>query len=177
MLCSTIVFLLIFAFISKYVQQDKYVLHVCPNSREDYLIKYYGNYKNKHLGDSGIDIVIPQNITLNPNTYTNIQYLTKFVLTKNNYYRSYSYFLFARSSTSLYPLLFVNGVGIIDSGYRNELSSIIFNPNSHSIELKQGDKIMQICSSDLEEIKVIINCNVPNYGTRGTNGFGSTSKI
>ena len=177
MLCGTFCFLIILAIISKYTYQDKYVLHVCPNVNNDYLTKYYANYKNKHLGDSGIDIVIPNNIVLKPNSYTDIQYLTKFVLTKNNYYKSYSYFLFARSSTSIYPLIFVNGVGVIDAGYRNVLSSIIFNPNNHSIELKQGDKIMQICSNNLEEIKVIINCNVPNYGTRGVNGFGSTSQL
>lgn len=31
-----------------------------------------------------------------------------------------------------------------------------FLQNNHSIELKQGDKIMQICSTNLEEIKLII---------------------
>jgi dUTPase len=162
--------------IANYSSRDKYILHVCPNDGEHFLTNYYTNYKNKHLGDSGVDIMIPYNVSLNPQTYTNVEYLTKFVLTKNNYYKSYSYFLFARSSTSKYPLIFVNGVGIIDAGYRNTLSSIIFNPNNYTVELKQGDKIMQICSGDLEEIKVILNCDVPNYGTRGTNGFGSTSK-
>ena len=68
-----------------------------------------------------------------------------------------------------------NSVGIIDAGYRGKLTSIIYNPNEHNISFKQGNKFLQLCANDLSEIIVKINCDIPNYGTRGKNGFGSTS--
>jgi len=89
-------------------------------------------------------------------------------------YISYSYYLYARSSLATIPLIMPNAVGIIDAGFRGKLSTIIYNPNEYDITFKKGDKFTQICANDLSEIKVKINCNIPDYGTRGSNSFGST---
>jgi dUTPase len=152
---------------------NNYTLNVC--SSNDYVLKYYSNYSTKHKGDSGVDLVIPNNGIIFGNSYVKIDHEATFVLTKNNKYVSYSYYLYARSSLSTIPLIIPNSVGIIDAGFRGKLSTIIYNPNNHNITYKQGDKFSQICASDLSEIIVKINCDIPNFGTRGANGFGSTS--
>jgi dUTPase len=177
------VIVLLIAFIFHY-NTDRYVLYVCPYD-DEYLYNYYHNYKTSHKGDSGVDIVISYNGTLLPKTYTKINHNVSFVLTKinnimyyilnDNMYKSYSYYLYARSSLSTIPLIMPNGVGIIDAGYRGKLSTIIYNPNEYNITFMKGDKYTQICADDLSEIIVKINCDMPDYGTRGMNGFGSTS--
>lgn len=168
-----LIFIIYKIIIEYYVNMMKYTLHVCPHENQ-YLKKYYGNYKTKHLGDSGVDIVIPYNLTIEPYSYETIYYDTQFVMTKYNYYKSYSYFLFARSSMSNYPLHYVNSVGIIDAGFRGNLTSKIYNPTNKKININIGRKLLQICANDLSEINVIVNCNIPIYGSRGSNGFGST---
>lgn len=157
--------------------EDKYILNVCPlGSRHDkYVENYYRNYTIKHAGDSGIDLVIPYNGILEPKSYTKINLDAIFVLTRNNKHVSYSYLLYARSSLALRQLVIPNGVGVIDAGFRGELSTIIYNPNNFTVKFTRGDKFAQICANDLSEIVVQINCNIPDFGTRGSNGFGSTS--
>ena len=171
MLCYyiTIVLISIFYYFSS---NNNYVLNVCPYN-DDYLEKYYKNYKNKHIGDSGIDIVTPYQILLKPKTYTKVEYYTSFRLTKNNIPKSY--YLYPRSFLSKYPLVYLNGVGIIDAGFNGNLSSIIYNPNDYNITFRKGTKFVQICAEDLSEIIVKVNCDVKQYGTRGSNGFGSTN--
>lgn len=154
---------------------QSYVLHTCSYD-DNFLTNYYHHYKNRHLGDSGIDLMIPHDINIPPLSYQKIDYYTQFVMTNSwNYDKSYSYFLFARSSMQNIPLIFVNGVGIIDAGFRGNLSSFVYNPTNYNILLVKGQKIVQICGHDLSEIKVIVNCNIKSYGTRGSNGFGSTN--
>jgi dUTPase len=150
---------------------DQYVLNVC--SSNIHVNNYYQKWVVKHKGDSGVDVFIPYNGTLLPKSYTKIDYDAIFVITKNNKY--YSYYLYARSHLSLIPLIVINSVGVIDAGYRGKLSSIIYNPNDFNITFKQGDKYVQICANDLSELKVVNNCNIQNYGTRGIDGFGSTN--
>lgn len=162
--------------------EQKFILNTC-SYQNNYLTNYYLNYKTKHLGDSGIDLVIPYNTTIQSKSYQIISYHTQFVMTKQSQFimyqdkdvKSYSFFLFPRSSMQNYPLIYVNGVGIIDAGFRGNLSSMIYNPNNYAIELFQGTKLVQICANDLSEIIVKVNCDVGNYGTRGLNSFGSTS--
>ena len=159
---------LLIAFICHY-NTNTYVLYVCPYE-DEYLYNYYHNYKTSHKGDSGIDIVIPYNGTLLPKTYTKINHNVSFVLTKiNNIYKSYSYYLYARSSLATIPLIMPNGVGIIDAGFRGNLSTIIYNPTDYNITFTKGDKFLQICANDLSEIIVKIKCDMSDYG------FGSTS--
>lgn len=158
-----------------YFLSINYVLHTCSYDN-NYLTNYYSKYQNMYLGDSGIDMVIPYNISISPYSYHKIEYYTRFVMTNNiNYHKSYSYYLYARSSLQKYPLIFVNGVGIIDAGYRGNLSSLVYNPNNFTVNLLHGYKIAQICANDLSDITVIVNCDVPSYGMRGSNGFGSSS--
>jgi dUTPase len=169
------IFLLFVIILKLYNQSNQYVLNVCSHNN-DFLNHYYSHYKNKYLGDSCVDLLIPTNYTLLPQTYTTVDYQTSFVMTKNEALRSYSYYIYARSSMSKYPLIYVNGVNIIDAGYRGNLSTLIFNPNSDPISLTQGNRIAQICAPDLSEIKVINNCQVPSYGDRGHRAFGSSGK-
>jgi dUTPase len=183
MISIPIVSFLIALFIKYLHTNNSYILNVC--SSNDFVIKHYSSYKTNYKGDSGIDLIVPYNGTIKAKSYAKIEHDATFILTKNsdlnvwNFFereRSYSYYLYARSSLSTIPLIIPNAVGIIDAGFRGKLSTIIYNPNEYDIMFKQGDKFSQVCANDLSEITVKINCGIPNYGTRGENGFGSTSK-
>ncbi len=172
-----------------YLWNQKYVLYVCPY-QDKHLINYYSKYQNKYFGDSGIDLVIPYNVTLEPYQYKTIHYNIGAVMMTN--YQYSSYFIFPRSSMSLYPLIYVNSVSIIDSGFRGNLSTYVYNPTNEPINLIKGTKLVQVCAQDLSEIDVIVNCNVYNVITdwvkdifslikqtnqqhRNLNKFGSSS--
>ena len=152
--------------------KSPFILHVCPqNSTKD----YYQTYRQAHIGDSGVDLVVPYDVVIAPHSFENINYMTQFVLTKNKMIPSYSYYLFARSSLSHQGMIFVGGTGIIDAEFRGNLSSLIYNLKNTSSYIKKGDRLVQICAHDLSKIVVVVNCNVPTYGTRGNKGFGSTN--
>ncbi|AYV77606.1 MAG: hypothetical protein Dasosvirus11_7 [Dasosvirus sp.] len=151
---------------------SNFKLHVCPYN-DEYQNAYYKNYKNKYLGDSGVDLVLSYNVSLESNRYTVIEYFSTFAMT-NKWNQRTSFYMFARSSLSRYPLVFVNGVGVIDAGFQGNLSTTIYNPNNYTINLTKGMKVVQICSPDLSRLDVTIDCQIESYGTRGNKGFGSS---
>jgi dUTPase len=152
---------------------SSFTLNICPvnlndDNLSDYssfpkdnLKDYYRNYKT-YLGDAGVDLMVPYNVTFEPYQTILISYFTSFVLTKKNHHKSYSYYLFPRSSLSLTPLRFINSVGIINSSNQTYI-------------VKKGDKLIQICAPDLSPMKIKLKCNLPPYGDRGKKGFGSTN--
>lgn len=146
-----------------------YVLRVCTDEENMPL-------SPRHLGDSGIDLIVPDNYELQPFSYQWINYHGIYVLTEaSNSFQSYSYSVVARSSMTKKGIILVNGISIIDAGYRGNLSSLIYNSNNYTITIPKNSRITQIIASNLAMISVVADCHVPDYGTRKTNGFGSTS--
>ena len=71
------------------------------------------------------------------------------------------------------PLRLANSVGIIDSGYRGNICAIVDNIKDHTYTINQGDRLFQICSSDLLPLNFKV-VNELSVSQRGENGFGST---
>tara|TARA_Y100000992_G_C21198301_1_gene459093 strand:- start:60 stop:593 length:534 start_codon:yes stop_codon:yes gene_type:complete len=86
-----------------------------------------------------------------------------------------SYYLYPRSSLCKTPLSMANHVGIIDSGYRGNITGGFRNLASDTFHIERHSRLLQICASDLRPIIVnIINLDQLQDSTRRAGGFGST---
>lgn len=88
----------------------------------DDIKEYYQKLQDKDSLDSGVDLVVPEDIeVLGKNLYTEINHKIKCQLIKDNNF--YPYYLYPRSSFSKYPLIMANHVGIIDKTYRGDIKA------------------------------------------------------
>ena len=83
--------------------------------------------------------------------------------------------LFSRSSICKYDLIQCNAVGVIDSGYRGDLTFVFRRMQPFANCYKVGDKIGQLIiipypEIELEEVEELSDSD------RGDNGFGSSGK-
>lgn len=67
----------------------------------------------------------------------------------------------------------VNSPGVVDSGYRGELSVILINHGDEPVELERGDRIAQLVVVPVEVQDFVLVDELPP-STRGEGGFGST---
>ena len=157
-----------------------YTLHLYTENQE--LKALYQNHKSIHLGDSGIDLFIPEN-------YHNLE-------GNNTYFISHeifcwmtdsednlvSYYLYPRSSLSKTALRMANSIGIIDSGYRGHIIAAIDTISNRDSSLYKIDKyarLFQICAPTLAQIKLVVEDEIELNSSnlqRGSGGFGSTGK-
>ena len=70
------------------------------------------------------------------------------------------------------------GAGVIDADYRGPVGVILFNFGKEDFKIQRGDRIAQAILEQIcipsSIIDVPMNEELPNVGTRGENGFGST---
>ena len=123
--------------------------------------------------DSGIDLVIPYDITI-PKNAKGCK-IKHYISCKP--YEKYGYFLFPRSSISKGPLRMSNSIGIIDYGYRGDIIACVDNISDNDFIIKKGTRLFQICAPDLKPINLIVVDKFDNdeNNDRGTGGFGSTN--
>ena len=143
-----------------------------PNS----IINYYENFTSHHEGDSGIDLINPNEIQVAGLKVGTIDHLIQCeMINEDN--KNVSYYLYPRSSISKTNFMMANSVGIIDAGYRGNIMAKVrnmsLNENEFSI-IKENDKLFQICAPDLKPIKIKI-VNELSDTSRGSCGFGSTN--
>lgn len=67
----------------------------------------------------------------------------------------------------------LNSPGTVDSGYRGEISVILFNAGPKEYTVRKGDKIAQLVIAKFTPVEVQIADEL-NDTSRGGNGFGST---
>ncbi len=68
----------------------------------------------------------------------------------------------------------VNAPGVIDAGYRGEISVILVNHDLHdAVHLRRGDRIAQLLVQRVESARLVEVSDLPG-SHRGTGGFGST---
>jgi len=95
-------------------------------------------------------------------------------------YLSTGYYLYPRSSIAKTQLMMANHVGVIDSGYRNNLlSAFRYLPEAGEsktpYKIAAGTRLVQICHPCLSPIYVsILNDEKYLTKTARTGGFGST---
>jgi dUTP pyrophosphatase len=144
------------------------------------------NFTCKDINSSGLDIMIPEDITIPAKSYGFKIKLgiacepVKIWNTKEEQCVVFKpancgYYLYPRSSLSKTPLRLANSIGIIDSSYRGELIAAVDNISDKEYEIKQGQRLFQLCSNTLEPINYCIVKELSDT-ERGEGGFGSTGK-
>jgi len=130
----------------------------------------YSNHSHFHDGDSGLDLYILEDLSFEAFETKKIK-LGISCETENGK----SYFLFPRSSISKTPLRMANSIGLIDGGYRGEIMAVCDNIKDYRYQIKKGQRLFQLVSHDLSEIKFKIVDSLSD-SSRGKGGFGSTGK-
>lgn len=85
--------------------------------------------------------------------------------------------MFPRSSLGVkYDLAFTNGVGVIDSDYRGELSVHLLNRGTQPVTLQKGERIAQLAVVPVVQAQVE-EADSLSPTSRGTGGWGSTGRF
>ena len=129
--------------------------------------------------DSGVDLILPENITFETLYKTRIINLG-LRASMTHYNKPCAFLMHPRSSMSKLPLMLANHTGIIDSGYRGPLMAafrLLPHENSNEYTIEKHTRLVQICHPSLCPIYVIECCESELSETeRGEGGFGSTGK-
>lgn len=67
----------------------------------------------------------------------------------------------------------INGPGLIDSGYRGEVTVLLINHGAEPVRFARGDRIAQLAIIPVPEVKWVEVDELDNT-ERGTGGFGSS---
>lgn len=81
--------------------------------------------------------------------------------------------IFPRSSCYKQEQILSNSVGVIDSGYRGEISALMIGTSNKKYKL--GDRVAQILILPYPEIEFELTNNL-SESERGEGGYGSTGK-
>ena len=129
---------------------------------------FYQNHGHFHEGDAGLDLFVPEEITFHPGETVPIHHQIACETEDHS-----PFFLIPRSSISKTPLRMSNSIGLIDGGYRGEITAYCDNIREESYIVREGERLFQLVSGDCSSIRFEI---VPELEetTRGAKGFGST---
>lgn len=88
----------------------------------------------------------------------------------------YGAFVFARSGLGIrHGLTLSNGVGVIDSDYRGEISVGLINLSDKAYTIEPGERIAQLCILPVAQFEAV-EVQQLEQTDRGTGGFGSTGR-
>ena len=88
----------------------------------------------------------------------------------------YGAFVFARSGLGIrHGLTLSNGVGVIDSDYRGEISVGLVNLSDKAYTIEPGERIAQLCILPVMQFRAVEAEQLGDTG-RGSGGFGSTGR-
>lgn len=157
--------------------EQKYVLYVYP--LETNVTEYYSKYKQKHIGDSGIDLIFPYETNVSSNgsiTFADTGIVAWMINQVSK--QPTSFFIFGRSSLSLLPITMTNPVAVFDAGSRVRITIPFKNTNNNqTYTIQPNTRLVQICAPDLsDKISVKVVNAIQYYGTRNQGSFGSTDK-
>ena len=183
-----------------------YKMFIMPHSELDTAQEFYGLYSKvvanrkkvgdgRHLmkGDSGFDLYLPRDVEIQPGKiemidmkiivalFKDIQEvwgkdtgdaaeLLKPLLIPSPYY------LYARSSVIKRGIMMVNGVGIMDKGYRGTVKAGFYNTTDEVVKMSFGERIVQICCPDLCPYFDVELAHKMDDTRRGAGGIGSTGR-
>ena len=148
--------------------------------KNDSVKKLYTTHTTYHKGDSGLDLFIINDISIEPGEtklvdlgiQCQLQSSVWYCPWKKNYH---SYMMFPRSSISKTPLRLANSIGLCDAGYTGELKAPLYNTGSTVFHLKKGDRYVQLVAPNLQEVSFELVSQLRDT-SRGSGGFGSTNK-
>jgi dUTP pyrophosphatase len=125
-----------------------------------------------HEGDAGLDLPSRVDLVLEPGARAMIPTGIAVAIPPG-----YAGFVLPRSGlASRHGIALVNSPGLVDSGYRGEMSIVMINTDKHeTFHIKRGDRIAQLVIQKVEEVKLVRVAELDNT-SRGEGGFGSTGR-
>jgi len=133
--------------------------------------------------DSGFDLLLPSDTVFEPQGMVTqfvplgIRTEMTFMMPEGGEGLPTAYDIYARSSMSKTPLMLSNHVGIIDMGYRGELTAAFRLLSSDRFLTAQNTRLLQICHPSRCPIYVEMVDPVDLTTTeRGDGAFGSTGR-
>jgi dUTP pyrophosphatase len=126
----------------------------------------------QHEGDAGLDLPSRIDFVLEPGERAMIPTGIAVAIPPG-----YAGFVLPRSGlASRHGIALVNSPGLVDSGYRGEMSIVMINTDQHdTFHIKRGDRIAQLVIQRVEEVKPVRVSELDNT-SRGVGGFGSTGR-
>ena len=126
----------------------------------------------QHEGDAGLDLPSRIDYVLEPGERAMIPTGLAVAIP-----RGYAGFVLPRSGlASRRGISLVNSPGLVDSGYRGEMSIVMINTDKReAFHIKRGDRIAQLVIQRVEEVTLIRTEELDDT-SRGAGGFGSTGK-
>jgi len=134
----------------------------------DQVRPFYEDHGHFHEGDSGLDLYCPEELVFASGETKPIR--LQIACEPVN---SSSYWLIPRSSISKTPLRMCNSIGLIDAGYRGELTAFCDNISGEQYTVKPGQRLFQLVAMNGEPISFELVDRLSDT-SRGTGGFGST---
>ena len=124
----------------------------------------------EHPGDAGLDLRARERVTLGPGQRALVPTGVAIALPAG-----YVGLVCARSGLAIRKGIgLVNAPGVIDAGYRGEISVILINHDPvDAVTLERGDRIAQLLVQSVEQAKLVEVVELPG-SHRGSGGFGST---
>ena len=156
-----------------------YLLKIKPDNDE--VMEMYKSHKTFHKGDSGLDLFIvkDEHFKLHETRWVSLGIKCEMVkIDEKGNETNVSYYIYPRSSISKTSLRLANNTGIIDAGYRGNLTAALdCTPYGKTSEteymIKKNDRLVQICAPDLQPFDFVLVKELSET-TRGESGFGST---
>ena len=81
-----------------------------------------------------------------------------------------------KSKSGLNVKFDITSEGVIDAGYTGSIVVKLYNNGDGAYQVNRGDKIIQLVVLPISAEDVEIVDELPEFGERGDNGFGSTGK-
>jgi len=166
-----------------------------PQTEELYQIYKTRRENISDRGDSGLDLVTPEDVVVPANGKILLDLKVKAQLTSkmcplrfcskkcplrfSSSKKYHSYILMPRSSiATATPLMMLNSIGLIDSGYTGNLKVPLINMSGQDFTIPKGSRLVQLITPNLESIKTFklqTKDEFDRITERGEGGFGSTS--
>ena len=121
-------------------------------------------------GDSGFDLYLSEDVTLEPGEMKLCKTGIQVELPEN-----YEFQVRPRSSNPKKLLIIPNSPGTVDNLYRGEVRVWLYNTSNESMLLQKGERYCQLipCRVDQMELEIV---NELNKTERGDGGFGHTGQ-
>lgn len=124
-----------------------------------------------HIGDAAVDLHSRVDITIEPGDRASVPTGLAVAIPEG-----YAGLVLPRSGHAhRHGVGVVNGPGLIDSGYRGEISVLLINHGDDEVVFGRGDRIAQLAIVPVPDVEWIEADSLDDTD-RGTGGFGSTGK-
>jgi dUTP pyrophosphatase len=130
--------------------------------------------------NAGFDLFVPADVTFAPDERKLVSMGVRAVVIEGEEGgergQVQNYWMVPRSSISKTGLMMLNSVGVIDKSYRGELMAYLWNTTTWPVEVKKGQRLVQIVARHMGDIgEVVVVDKLPST-ERGEGGFGSTGR-